>query len=155
MHPDLANPPVYPVVLAGLMKILPFNYTVSTTNRSGATTASFGVSSPTFLISLFNELLLLASITLVFFLARRLFDPVVAWLSAGLMLGTELLWRFSVSGLSTMLLVVIFLGLAWWVVLLEEEARAPKRGRWGIIILAALAGATTGLGALTRTRSGG
>ena len=26
MHPDLANPPVYPVVLAGLMKVLPFDY---------------------------------------------------------------------------------------------------------------------------------
>jgi hypothetical protein len=27
-HPDLANPPVYPVVLAGLMKVLPFQYAV-------------------------------------------------------------------------------------------------------------------------------
>src|ERR1043166_5445973 len=26
MHPDLANPPVYPCVLAGLMKGLPFQY---------------------------------------------------------------------------------------------------------------------------------
>src|SRR6266851_2486666 len=26
MHPDLANPPVYPVLLAGLMKVLPFDY---------------------------------------------------------------------------------------------------------------------------------
>src|SRR5690348_12675932 len=25
-HPDLANPPVYPVLLAGLMKVLPFRY---------------------------------------------------------------------------------------------------------------------------------
>src|SRR6266850_6052740 len=28
VHPDLANPPVYPVVLAGLMKVLPFQYAV-------------------------------------------------------------------------------------------------------------------------------
>src|SRR5262245_51775491 len=27
-HPDLANPPVYPCVLAALMKILPFRYQV-------------------------------------------------------------------------------------------------------------------------------
>ncbi len=150
MHPDLANPPVYPVVLAGLMKILPFNYTVSTTKPFWSNAGHFWRFEPDFLIALFNELLLLLAITLVFFLARRLFDPVVAWLSAGLMLGTELLWRFSVSGLSTMLLLVIFLGLAWCVVLLEEEARAPKRGRWGIVILAVLAGAATGLGGLTR-----
>src|SRR5258708_10977928 len=28
MHPDLANAPVYPVLLAGLMKALPFQYAV-------------------------------------------------------------------------------------------------------------------------------
>src|SRR5215204_2246256 len=28
MHPDLANPPLYPVLLAGLMKVLPFNYQI-------------------------------------------------------------------------------------------------------------------------------
>src|SRR5438309_5339356 len=26
MHPDIANPPVYPVLLAGMMKVLPFKY---------------------------------------------------------------------------------------------------------------------------------
>ena len=89
-------------------------------------------------------------IALVFFLARRLFDPAVAWLSAGLLLGTELLWRFSVSGLSTMLLMLIFLGLAWCLVLLEQEAREPKWGPPGILVLAGLAGAVVGLGGLTR-----
>jgi 4-amino-4-deoxy-L-arabinose transferase-like glycosyltransferase len=49
-----------------------------------------------------------------------------------------------------MLLLLIFLGLAWSVVLLEEEARAPKRGPRRIIVLAALAGAAVGLGGLTR-----
>src|SRR5262249_43768151 len=27
-HPDLANPPVYPLVLAGLMKVLPFRFEI-------------------------------------------------------------------------------------------------------------------------------
>ena len=49
-----------------------------------------------------------------------------------------------------MLLMVIFLGLAWCVVLLEQEARAPKWGPWGILVLAGLAGAVVGLGGLTR-----
>src|SRR5258706_348990 len=31
MHPDLANPPVYPVMLAGLMKAARFRYEVDTT----------------------------------------------------------------------------------------------------------------------------
>jgi hypothetical protein len=143
MHPDLANPPVYPVVLAALMKVLPFNYTIPTAKP-------FSRFQPDFLIALFNQLLFLAAITLVFFLARRLFDSGVAWLSAGLLLGTELFWRFSVSGLSTMLLLVIFLGLAWCVVLLEQEVRTPKWGPVGILVLAGLAGAMAGLGGLTR-----
>src|SRR5438105_11450662 len=29
-HPDLANPPVYPLFLAGLMKVLPFNFPAKT-----------------------------------------------------------------------------------------------------------------------------
>ena len=110
------------------MKVLPFDYTIPTAKPFWSNGGRFWRFEPDFLIALFNQLLFLAVIALVFFLARRLFDPGVAWLSAGLLLGTELFWRFSVSGLSTMLLMVIFLGLAWCVVLLEQEARAPK---WG------------------------
>jgi hypothetical protein len=143
LHPDLANPPVYPVVLAALMKVLPFHYTI-------ATPRSFSRFQPDLLIALFNQLLFLGAVALVFLLARRLFDPGVAWLSAGLMLGTELFWRFSVSGLSTMLLMVIFLGLVWCIVLLEEEARVPKWGPYGILVLAGLTGAMVALGGLTR-----
>jgi hypothetical protein len=154
MHPDLANPPVYPVVLAALMKVLPFKYEVDTAHAFWSIFSSgkriFYRYEPDFLISLFNQLLFLGVIVLVFFLARRLFDPGVAWLSAGLLLGTELLWRFSVSGLSTMLLMTIFLGLIWCVVLLEQETRLPKWGSTGILILAGLAGAIVGLGGLTR-----
>jgi hypothetical protein len=150
MHPDLANPPVYPLALAALMKVLPFNYIISTTKPFWSSGGRFSRFQPDFFIAVFNQLLLLAAIALVFFLARRLFDPWVAWVSAGVMLGTELLWRFSVSGLSTMLLLVVFLGLAWCVVLLEEEVRAPKWGSCGILILAALTGAMVGVGGLTR-----
>jgi len=150
MHPDLANPPVYPVVLAGLMKVLPFDYTISTTKPFWSNSGRFWRFKPDFIIALFNQLLFLAVITLVFFLARRLFDPGVAWLAVGLLLGTELFWRFSVSGLSTMLLMVIFLGLVWCVSLLEQETRVPKWGPYGILVLAGLTGVMAGLGGLTR-----
>jgi hypothetical protein len=150
MHPDLANPPVYPVVLAALMKVLPFSYTASTTKPFWSNNGRFARFEPEFLIALFNQLLFLVVIALIFLLARRLFDRGVAWLSAGLLLGTELFWRFSVSGLSTMLLTLVFVGLAWCVVLVEQEARAPKWGQSGILLLAGLAGAAVGLGGLTR-----
>jgi hypothetical protein len=148
-HPDLANAPVYPVVLAGLMKVLPFHYPVS---RGPFWTCNgvFWRYEPDFLIALFNQLLFLGLVVSVFFLARRLFDGPVAWVSAVLMLGGELYWRFTVSGLSTILLLVIFLGLAWGLVLIEEESDKPKWGRKGSFLLAGVIGALVGLGGLTR-----
>lgn len=160
-HPDIANAPVYPVVLAGLMKVLPFRYGVDTTNpfwsvpkarfsEQDKTSRQFWRYEPDFLISFFNQLLFFGVVAAVFVLARWLFDGAVAWLSVALLLGNELLWRFCVSGLSTMLLLLIFMGLAWCLVLLEREAREPKWGRTGLVVLAGMAGALAGIGGLTR-----
>ncbi len=171
MHPDLANPPVYPVVLAGWMKVysatlkgaeavrqamprfierrlLPF--TDSPDNRLWRKDNRFWWHPHDFLIGLLNQVILFAVVVLIFFLTRKLFDPGVAWLSAAILFGCELLWRFSVSGLSTMLLLLIFTGLVWCLVLIEEEVREPKRGVGRLILLAAAAGLLVGLGMLTR-----
>jgi len=151
MHPDLANPPVYPILLAGLMKVVRFDYLLPPKPMPfWSLNGKFWRYKPDFLIALFNQAVFFAVIAATFLLARRLFDSAVAWLSGGLLLGSDLLWRFSVSGLSTMLLLLIFMGLAWCLVFLEREAREPKRGALGIMVLAALAGALLGLGGLTR-----
>jgi 4-amino-4-deoxy-L-arabinose transferase-like glycosyltransferase len=86
----------------------------------------------------------------VFFLAKKLFDPPVAWLSAILVLGCNVLWRFSASGLSTMLLMLIFLGLAWCVLKIEELAGEGQPDANWILCWSALAGILTGVGGLTR-----
>ena len=122
-HPDLANPPVYPCLLAGILKVAPLNYKISS--------QSFKRFPPELLIALFNQALFLLLVFLVYRLARRLFNPSVAWMSVVLMLGTLQFWQFSVSGLSTMLLMVIFAGL-----IRSEERRVGKectswcRSRW-------------------------
>ena len=95
-HPDIANPPVYPIVLAGLMKVLPFHYPLNLKNAFWSNSGNFWRYEPDFLIAMFNEVLLLMVVIMTFFLARKLFDAHVAWLSAFLVLGCELLWRFSV-----------------------------------------------------------
>jgi 4-amino-4-deoxy-L-arabinose transferase-like glycosyltransferase len=93
---------------------------------------------------------LLVVVVLTFFIARKLFDANVAWLSALLIIGCELLWRFSVSGLSTILLMVVFLGLMWCMLRIEEMGREPQpRATW-LLGLALAAGVLTGMGALTR-----
>jgi hypothetical protein len=142
-HPDLANPPVYPVVLAGLMKVLPFDYEIpaQSWNRRYQ---------PEILIALFNQGLFLIAIFMTFRVARRLFDSSVAWISAILMAGTLLFWQFTVSGLSTMLLLVLFLGMVWCLVSLEQNAREGQRGPAWFFLMAALVGILLGLGTLTR-----
>src|ERR1039457_4668564 len=149
-HPDLANPPVYPVLLAGLMKILPFHYAVDLKKPFWSDNGKFSRYQPDFLIALFNQILLVAAIVLTFFLARKLFDAGVAWLSAILMFGCELLWRFSVSGLSTMLLLAIFLGLTRCILQIEEIASEPQPRANRLLVLVVAAGVLTGVGALTR-----
>ena len=150
MHPDLANPPVYPVLLAGLMKVLPFQFNIPGVAAGISGPAAFIRSQPDFLIALFNQAVFLALVGVVFFVARRLFDSPVAWLSALVLFCSELFWRFSVSGLSTLLLMLIFTGLMAVLMLLEAETRTPTRGPSAILLLAAAVGVVVGVGGLTR-----
>jgi hypothetical protein len=149
-HPDIANPPVYPLLLAGLLKLGHFDYTVSNTKAFWANGGHFWRYPADFFISIFNQLLFFGVIALVFLLARRLFDPSVAWVTAGILFGTELFWRFSVSDLSTMLLLLLFTGLVWCLFLFDESAREQRGGIVRLLVLAGIAGALVGVGALTR-----
>ena len=150
-HPDLANPPVYPILLAGLLKVAHFNYEIPTKPIPfWSANTKFARYKPDFVIAVFNEMLMMLMIAMVFFLARRLFDVGVAWLSAIMLWFTELFWRFSVSGLSTMLLMVIFTALLWCMVYLEEELRAPKTGSSRALRFVVGAGVLTAVGMLTR-----
>lgn len=149
-HPDISNPPVYPVVLAGLMKVLPFKFQVS---KSGGFWSENGRPvryEPDYLIGWFNQLLLLGVIVLTFFWARRLFDTTVAATAALLLFGSELLWRFSASGLSTMLLLLIFMGIVWCLTLLEQGGSQETTDPLRLLILSAVTGLLVGAGGLTR-----
>ena len=149
-HPDLANPPVYPLLLAGWMKVLPFQWQVQEKKNFWSEDGHFARYQPDFLIVLLNQLLLVVVVWQTFLIARKLFDPEVAWLSASLVLGCEMLWKFSVAGLSTILLLVIFLGLVRLLLRLEEAGRAAGPAVKLLFKLAFLVGMVAGLGALTR-----
>ncbi|MGN6553969.1 MAG: hypothetical protein ACTHLW_09625 [Verrucomicrobiota bacterium] len=149
-HPDIANPPVYPMVLAGLMKALPFRFEVSNAGSFWSKAGNFWRYQPDFLITWFNQLLLLIVILLTYFWARRMFDSTVANLSAIVLFGSEILWRFSASGLSTMLLLLVVLGVVWCLTLWQAEILEPRRGDLWVLSLAALVGLLVGVGGLTR-----
>jgi 4-amino-4-deoxy-L-arabinose transferase-like glycosyltransferase len=144
--PDITNPPVYPMLLAALMKVLPFEFEIDLQKAD-----EFERYQPEFLIWLLNQALFFVALIQVFRLGEKLFDQPVAWCAALVFLGTELYWKFSTSGLPTMLLLVLFLALARTLVRLEEQGNdgVALGGGW-FAGMALWAGALAGLGGLTR-----
>jgi Dolichyl-phosphate-mannose-protein mannosyltransferase len=149
-HPDLANAPLYPVVLAGLFKITQPAWPVEMHKPFWSNGGRFERYKPEFIVALFNQILLLAAVLLTFIVARAILDITAAWLSAILMLFSDKLWELSVSGLPTLLLMVIFLGLIWTLTSFETLWREENPESRRQYVLAALAGLLTGLGMLTR-----
>jgi hypothetical protein len=149
-HPDLANAPVYPTVLAGLIKLSPPNWDAGNHKPFWSEGGRFLRYQAEFRIAILNQLLLLVVVALTFLIAKKLFDVQAAWLAAVLTLGADLLWKFSVSGQSTLLLLVIFLGLIWCLVKIEELGRAEQPQVRNLFLLAVTAGVLTGVGMLTR-----
>ncbi len=149
-HPDLANAPVYPTVLAGMMKFWTPNWKAETRKPFWSEGGRFMRYQAEWRIAIFNQTLLLVVVALTYLIARKLYDPSAAWLAALLTLGADLLWRFSVSGLSTMLLLIIFLGLVWCLLKIEELGRAEQPKIGNLFLLALIAGLLVGAGMLTR-----
>lgn len=147
-HPDLANAPLYPLLLAGWMKVLPFNFKIPDARQE----SNFTRYQPDVLISYLNLALFLVAVGQVYFLGRKLFDPSVAAVAAAVVFGTELLWRFTYSGLSTNLLIVLLLGLAQVLVAIEQGVhRTENPAKFSRLLLFAIgAGIFTGLLCLTR-----
>jgi hypothetical protein len=142
-HPDLVNPPLYPLILAGWMRILPFEYAIQEGQQ-------FGRYQPELLIAFLNQIFFVAAVLLLFKITRQLFDVNVAWFAAVMLVCSDLLWRFSVSGLPTMLLLVFFLGIVHSLVHLEQGCREEQPKTSKLILGSAITGALLGLGCLTQ-----
>ena len=96
-------------------------------------------------IVLLSMALFFASIVILFFTARRLFDRKLAFLACGLVLICDMLWQYSLSGLPQMLLLFLFNATAYVLVrALEARNGGGRVGPW-----LAAAGAGFGLMALS------
>lgn len=149
-HPDLANAPLYPLVLAGFWKLHAPDWQVQNHKAFWSEGGQFVRYAPEFFIALFNQFLLLAVVLLTFLVAKSIFDTPAAWLTAVLMLGSDVLWKFSVSGLPTLFLLVIFLGLVWCLASFEKLSGDERSEQRRQFMLAVSAGLLTALGMLTR-----
>lgn len=149
-HPDLENPPVYPLLLAGVLKALPIAATYSLPDNEYFRRPTAEVA-----ISFLNLALLGLAAWLVLSLGSALFEPAVGWLALLLFLGTELLWRFANSGLPTLLLMVLVLALFRALLALDRANRPESQATSGRLLgLAAIVGALLGVLALTRYSAG-
>ncbi|MBL9126607.1 MAG: hypothetical protein JNL97_03115 [Verrucomicrobiales bacterium] len=146
-HPDLVNPPLYPLVLAGFMKIPGlFDWEIASAKES-----LFRRYQPDFVIAFINQGFFLLAVGLAWRLARRLFDTRVAVLTALALLGCDQLWQFSASGQPTLLAMVLFLGLVNVLHGIDAGGRAePPMGAARAVFLALLAGILCGGLLLTR-----
>ena len=142
-HPDLANAPLYPYLLAAAMKVLPFNYTIPELRSK-----NFRRFQPEVMIGIINQAFFILSAIILFLVAKRLFDESIAWFTTVVFLGTDLMWRFSFSGLSTNLAILLFLLLIAVLVHLEaghpidhyEEKDNPNRRERSAFYYAMMAG---------------
>lgn len=82
--------------------------------------------------------LFFASAFITFFLVRRLFDSKIAWMTIGLVFLSEMMWRFSVSGLPQMLMLFLF-SAALYLLFSAVEAREENRLSRQILALAGVA----------------
>ncbi len=119
-HPDLYNPPLYPLVLAGLFKMLPpsaFKYD----------TADRVYPPERWVILPFNQYFcLLPCVLIVFLWAKRLFDRRTAILAAVLMLFSDTLWSYGISGLPTNLLMLLLLLAVYCLFLADQRLNPPE-----------------------------
>ncbi len=117
--PDISNPPLYPFVLAELFKILPksmFKYNE----------VDHIFPAERWIILPFSQLCLLASILITYLWAKQLFDGRVAAMVGWLMLFSDTLWSYGVSGLPTNLLLLLLLLSVYCLFLADGRLNPPE-----------------------------
>lgn len=142
-HPDIANAPVFPALEAALMKALPFHYEI----QEGVL---FWRYQPELLIAIFNQVLFVLLLWSLFALARRLFDRSVAVTTVTVTALTELFWRYTVSGLSTIFLMLLTVWIVSCLTLMEQRTRENTATDGWFVKMSCLLGALLAVGAMTR-----
>jgi len=100
--PDTYNAPGYPCLLA-----VWFYFTHPEFDQTTTSLGATHIYSGDRWIPLLNQAFLLLTAILVFALGRRLFDDRVAWMALVSFLATELIWRYSLTALSTNVLMFL------------------------------------------------
>ncbi len=95
-------------------------------------------------IAILGVTLFIAALSIWYFVALRLFSRPVALLGTIILLVTDLLWQFSISGLPQMLALLLFGATAWLTLLSLETSTTTRR-----LVLIGSAGICLGFAILT------
>lgn len=143
--PDTVNAPLYPFVLSLWMKLYWPGLMHPDKFENQGQLKEYGVDR---WVAIFGILCTLVTAFLIYSWAKRMFDIRVAYISVAVFFLSDLVWGFSISGLSTSFLMMLFAGFCWCLhegILAQEEER--KNAMWICILGSA---AIMGLMLLTR-----
>ncbi len=116
--PDISQPPLFPALSTIPLSIVKGSWKMD--RKDIIYTGDRAIA--TMCIVLF-----LAAVGITYFVARRLFDAQLALFACILMLLTDIFWQFSLSGLSHMLLLVLFMSAVYMILsAMESQENAPK-----------------------------
>lgn len=97
--PDTYNSPLNPLINAILLRPIKRWWPMEPTDE---------IYLPDRIIAVAGMIMFLGSVLVTFFLASEIFDRRIAWLTAALVLLTDMMWRFSVSGLPQNAALLLF-----------------------------------------------
>jgi 4-amino-4-deoxy-L-arabinose transferase-like glycosyltransferase len=148
--PDTYNAPGYPYLLAVWFALIHPEFA-----EVGSAISAGHVYAGDRWIPPLNQGFMLLTALLVFALGRRLFDERVAWISLLAFLGTDLIWRYTLTGLSTSFLTFLVTGALICTLEIfsvgeacftnEDRSFAPAWGWAGIVALMLAAACLTRL----------
>jgi hypothetical protein len=135
--PDFLQPPLSPLVNTIPLMVAKAHWTMTPKDIVYAGDRA---------IAIFSVLLFLAAVAVAYLVARRLFDAQLAFVACLLVIVTDILWKFSLSGLPQMLLLLLLMVTSWTIVRSmdeqEDAPQAPPLKKW---LLQAAIGALFGL----------
>jgi hypothetical protein len=105
--PDTYNAPGYPCLLATWFYFIHPEF-----DQVAMAMSTSHIYSADRFIPLLNQVFMLMTALLVFALGRRLFDDRVAWISMLAFLGTDLVWHYTLTALSTNVLMFLITAMA-------------------------------------------
>jgi hypothetical protein len=147
--PDTYNAPGYPYLLSSWYSLLRTNF--DQTPKEIASSRFYAGDRP---IPWLNQIFVLLTAGLIFLLGRGLFDHRVAWMAMTSFLLTNIVWQYSITALSTsvlMFLVTILCVAAVEIYAVGEACFASDEARfWPAWVWTLLLGLVLGLACLTR-----